>query len=113
MKNRWIDVDKQLPSDRKNILGFDGKRMYICRYVREHQEDTEIDDYDEYEERYSKDIENDTEREVFWLRPGFWETIEQYSCAYDYTEVRRHITHWQRLPLKPQEYESQRLTTGH
>lgn len=112
MKNRWIDVDKRLPDNRKCVLAFDGKILYICRYVAYHQEQTEMEDYDDHDESYSKDIENDVDRQVLWLRPGFWETIEQHNSDYEFIDIHRQITHWQPLPLKPQEYESQRLTEG-
>lgn len=94
-----INVEREIPSSRRSVLGWDGKYYYMCRYVGYHQE---IVDYED-EEPYPDNIESDEKNGCFWLTPGFWETIEQHSGMYDVISVKRNITHWMPLPKNPVE----------
>jgi hypothetical protein len=91
----WISADV-LPPDQKSILGTDGKMVYVCNYYRDHQQDVDCEDDDPGE-----DIESDEKNGCYWLKPGYYETIEQHGGYYDEISVRRNITHWMPMPPKP------------
>lgn len=94
--DNWTSVEDGLPGDAKNVLGHTGKYACIVRYVKGHQEEVDCEDNNP-----NDDIEIDIERGCFWLKPGFWQTLEQHGGYYDEIVVKRPITHWQPLPSPP------------
>jgi hypothetical protein len=96
MTDEWISVEAELPPNSKSVLGWDGKVTYICNYYREHQQDVDCED-----DNPGDDIESDEKNGCFWLKPGFYETLEQANGYYDEISFRRKITHWRILPPVP------------
>lgn len=94
--NNWISAENKLPPNKKSVLGWDGKVIYVCNYYREHQQDVDCED-----DNPNDDIESDEKNDCYWLKPGFWETLEQQGGYYDEISIKRSVTHWMPLPEPP------------
>ena len=101
---RWIPVGERLPEavegKMKPVLGLNGKHWVIVYYFPEHFKTVEWEDWDDYNQEDFPYTEEDNEKELVWLRPGFYQSVECEKCE-GYWSPPLPLTHWMPLPLLP------------
>ncbi|SKA30190.1 hypothetical protein SAMN04488128_103236 [Chitinophaga eiseniae] len=100
-QQRWIPVAERVPEaiDGKvyPVLCLNGKHRVICYYFPEHFKTVEWEDWDDYNPEWFPYTEEDAEKGVVWLRPGFYQEVECDKCD-GYWSSPLPITAWQPLP---------------
>lgn len=100
----WIKIEDGLPQavdkKMKPVLAATAKTIKKCYYFPEHFKSVEWEDWDDYSEVDFPYTENDAEKEIVWLRPGWYEEIDCDRCE-GYWSSPLPVTHWQPLPDNP------------
>jgi hypothetical protein len=90
---KWINVTERLPEivDKKTMPRFVkaeikkyGGGTYLSKrvayYFYEHTKSVEWEDWDDYSEEDFPYTENDCDKGIVWLRPGWYELVNCESC---------------------------------
>lgn len=102
----WVKASERLPGviDKKctpvfvraEIKGYGGK-VYISKrvafYFPDHLKTIEFEDWDDYNEEDYPYIENDQEKGVYWLRAGWYESVNCEKCE-DYWNSPINVIEW-------------------
>jgi hypothetical protein len=96
----WLEIksEEDLPPNKAKVICYEKKRgRFIAQYFRYLEQ--EIDDsYDDF----SKDaVDLDYLNERTCIKPGWYELEEQDNGLHDEVYMKRIVTHWQPLPIKP------------
>jgi len=95
---KWIPVGERLP--KKNcaygvvVLATDGKNRWICNYTTGKEIEVELEDGE-------KQMDFDVIGELVYLKPGWYECVEQRGGMYDEIWIARKPIHWMPLPSLP------------
>ena len=91
----WISIHDQIPEHGKQVIGHDGKNLFICFYIPKHYEEFEPDE-DECD-LFEYDKETD---KSYWFE-GWYSEEEQHNGEWDSYWIPRKITHWMKAPELP------------
>jgi len=94
-KPKWISVEDYLPDSRKLVLSITGKNKFVGFYTKGH--DVSYEDNDCENEYDPVEEQNGT----LYLKPGWYEEVEQHNSDYDSIYIKRDVTYWMYLPDKP------------
>lgn len=95
-QSQWVRVTDRLPENKKPVLGIDETdNYYICSYTKGGEIVVDIED------GAPEDFNVDEINEQFFLKPSWYELVEQVEGEHEQIWLRRNITHWQPLPTKP------------
>lgn len=107
--SQWISVKDELPGSTRKVLAvYKNKlghwRTIIAKWIEAKTLEAEGDCW-EYEL-----TEYDEDSDCYWVKPGWFECIENWD---EYTMITVHegeITHWMPLPPKPEDASSPKGT---
>lgn len=107
----WISVKDRLPAIEKNqnnkytakwVWGWTGKTSEKVIHFPDKFKQLDVSDWDGFDIKDYHFIEEDTEKECYWLKSGWYQELYNYVDDYYFWQPIT-ITHWQPLPAPPKQ----------